>query len=497
MTGERALIIARQSRTIGETVSLDDQVAHCQRWCDEHGYRVVGTVQMPNTRGWKEQRADHDEARRLAADKAVDVVVGYDISRVARSVRILETFVHDLDKHKVRLELASQPWANTPIMRQIFGAVSELETSQKRERQQDLWFYLQVHRGRWHGREPYGYVRAGSTIIPKDDEAAVVAIIFDLALTGMGCAKIAQELNRRGIPSQSGGPWWHQTVLRMVRNPVYAGGAGGKHGVRFPPDGEVWHPPLIERATWERVQAIQQHMPPMRAKSEPSWLEGLVQHQCGLRMYYMTPVGKGKTGGPRVPVPLFRCRSFNSPHACGVAQRAVSAKNLQAAAITALVRDLESAVTPERAYEALRAAERSDGTRTRRDALTRQRDALLAQRDRAEALHLSGRRDRAWFDAEDDRIAVALREIERDVAALPVAIDPGDLARRAGVLSSLGALVTDLAEADADALAAMLREVGVRLVVSGEGCRWRWPSPLDALIPESAPVRIRFARRVG
>lgn len=496
-TGNRALILTRQSRTVGDSVSLEDQEAHARKWAAEHDYLVVGAITMPNTRGWKEERADHAEARRLAAAREIDVVVAYDVSRAARSVRILEQFVHDLAKHGVRLELSNQPWANSTVGRQLLSVFAELETTQKRDRQSDLWSHLMLNRGRWHGGEPFGYVRAGGGIIPNPDEAPTVVAIYDLALSGIGSGRaIANELNRRGVPARSGGRWWGETVLKILRSPVYAGGVAGKYGVRWPPDGESWHLPLIDRESWERVQAIQTHTPIVRGKSERSWLEGLVDHEaCGSRMYFYTPLQKH--GDTRQRIPLFRCQTLGTPHPCARSTRPeASGRNVQTAAMTALVRDLESAIAPERAQEALRASQREQGVDVALASLAKRRAAVLSRRTKAETLYLSGRRDRDWFDVEDDRIATLLAELDAEERQLPTAIDPADLSRKAEALTALGDAVAALADQDPSALGLVLREVGVRLMVSTDGVRWRWPSPIDRLIPEADPVKIPRARAV-
>lgn len=80
------------------------------------------------------------------------------------------------------------------------------------------------------GAAPYGYERYklqrqkgySLRIVPEDAE--IVREIFRLYCdAGMGSLVIARELDRRGIPSPSGGRWSAYSIRDILRNPTYAG----------------------------------------------------------------------------------------------------------------------------------------------------------------------------------------------------------------------------------------------------------------------------------
>ena len=120
----------------------------------------------------------------------------------------------------------------------------------------------------------YGYTLSpdGKMVI-VEDEAEVVRSIFSYYLyDGMGGSKIAQELNRKGIPTLKGRLWGQQTIIRMLRNEKYVGDLTqwkvcctnyltkktetnrGNH-----PDMPLitiknHHEPIVTREVWEGVQ---------------------------------------------------------------------------------------------------------------------------------------------------------------------------------------------------------------------------------------------------
>jgi len=83
---------------------------------------------------------------------------------------------------------------------------------------------------------PFGYQVTTNGWARKEDEAVVVARIYELYLKGQGVLKICSELNKnKGFKTKMGRSWKPQTVANVLKNPVYCGysrkGARGE----FPP----------------------------------------------------------------------------------------------------------------------------------------------------------------------------------------------------------------------------------------------------------------------
>lgn len=132
-----------------------------------------------------------------------------------------------------------------------------------------------------HGRIPFGYRRvyddtSGALLRQEPDPvyAPVIAEIFRRTVAEHAAYTIAQDLDTRGIPSPHEArvarlgqpvddpyPWTLEQVLRIVRNPTYAGlrahNEGGlKPGARATIVGEAAWDGIVDRETWEHAQLI-------------------------------------------------------------------------------------------------------------------------------------------------------------------------------------------------------------------------------------------------
>ena len=149
--------------------------------------------------------------------------------------------------------------------------------------------YAKMQRGEYQSKIcPYGYRKsADGRMEPDPEAAAVVQLIFQLAAEGNNGTSIARELFRRDIPtpgeykaargnhthdiSRTRGIWSPSTVLRILEDERYIGSyVIGKRAVlevggtrSRMKDRDKWyiipdhHPAIVEKATFEKVQASQ------------------------------------------------------------------------------------------------------------------------------------------------------------------------------------------------------------------------------------------------
>ena len=149
-------------------------------------------------------------------------------------------------------------------------------------------------------------------VASDNGEPAVVRDIFGMFVGGAGYKTIAQELNRRGVPSPRGGRWSQTTIRDLLLNPAYCGDAvynrnsdskfyTVREGVptrrpkrergrlRHNPKGD-WivvrdaHEAIVARETWQKAQRRikdgKRNGGPLRDRpNSPHLLSGLVY--CG------------------------------------------------------------------------------------------------------------------------------------------------------------------------------------------------------------------------
>jgi hypothetical protein len=157
--------------------------------------------------------------------------------------------------------------------------------------------------GRWiAGVIPYGYVRIdGHVLVIERNEAEVVRQIYAWCIAGWSHRRIAEELNRRGVPTHSDAPgkrtklrdtrgrrstlarWERPAITRILRSELYAGRASffatSKKVDRVYRD----MPAIIDAATFlnarEAVARQQQFGGTHKSKRHDYRLRGLVR--CG------------------------------------------------------------------------------------------------------------------------------------------------------------------------------------------------------------------------
>jgi hypothetical protein len=97
---------------------------------------------------------------------------------------------------------------------------------------------------------PLGYSVIDHKLVIHTSESTVVKEVFSLSEARPSLFDVIRELRARGRTRRKG-PWTKDSLLRVLRNPLYAGliAAGGELCA-------AEHEPIIERAQFERVQGM-------------------------------------------------------------------------------------------------------------------------------------------------------------------------------------------------------------------------------------------------
>lgn len=177
-----------------------------------------------------------------------------------------------------------------------------------------------VEEGGYVANAPYGYVKAVAnkrpTLAVNEEEARFVRIIFELFVNrGMSCRQVADAVSAMGAKPHRAEKFGRTSIMNILRSETYTGqivwnrqahirkGVKGnqKHiTVRNPKEkwiiAEGLHPPIIDRAVFDRAQEIlagRTH-PPAKIGSAENSLAGLVYcARCGKRMQRQATRGGG------------------------------------------------------------------------------------------------------------------------------------------------------------------------------------------------------------
>ncbi len=227
--------------------------------------------------------------------------------------------------------------------------------------------YAKMQRGEYQSKIcPYGYRKSDDGRMEPDPEAAaVVQLIFQLALEGNNGTAIARELFRRGIPtpgeykatqgnhthdiSRTRGIWSASTVLRIMEDERYIGSyIIGKRAVMEVggtrsrlKDRDKWfiipdhHPAIIEKSVFEQVQARQLRFSQPSKKKRDYPLKG--KAFCGCCNHALSRTMQ-KTS-------YYYCRHSEADEASRCHKMRINAVELEQAVFITLKKQMEAAAT--------------------------------------------------------------------------------------------------------------------------------------------------------
>jgi hypothetical protein len=204
----------------GEGVSLEAQRARIQAWCLANG-ADLGPVFCDAGISGKRTTNRPELQRALDACKAGCVLVVYSLSRLARSTKDTLVIGERLEKAGADLVSLSEKIDTTSaagkMVFRMLAVLAEFERDLVSERTAGAMNHKKA-KGERVGTIPFGYDLGvdGVSLVVNEAEHNVLQVITDLRGQGLSLRDIAEELNRRGIPTKKGGSWGFTTIGRIV-----------------------------------------------------------------------------------------------------------------------------------------------------------------------------------------------------------------------------------------------------------------------------------------
>ncbi len=320
----RAALYLRVStaRQAEHDVSIPDQKRQGETYCTSRGYQLVDTFVEPGASATNDRRPEFQRMIEAGTAKPApfDIVLVHSFSRFFRDHFELEFYVRKLAKNGIKLVSITQEIGDDPMhvmMRQMMALFDEYQSKENGKHTLRA-MKENARQGFWNGaRAPIGYrivaaEQRGAKVKKKLEidplHADTVRLIYRLALEGdgtsgpMGVKNITTYLNEHRIFTRDGARWGIGQLHRVLTRTTYIGQhefnrRGAAKGAK--PVGEVVTadvPPLIDKATFEAVQAhLRARNPkvtPARVVSGPTLLTGICFcAKCGGAMTLRT--GKG------------------------------------------------------------------------------------------------------------------------------------------------------------------------------------------------------------
>jgi site-specific DNA recombinase len=269
----RCAIYTRKSTEEG--LDQDFNSLHAQREAAEAyiksqkqlGWTLV--VNQYNDGGFSGGSLDRPALQKLLEDveaRRLDCVVVYKVDRLSRSLLDFARLMDRFDQHSVSFVSVTQQFNTTSSLGRltlnILLSFAQFEREIIGERTRDKMSAAR-RKGKWVGGTPvlgYDVAPGGGRLVINEKEAVRVREIFELYRNSRSLAAVVTELSRRrwrtkswrSKPSieHSGRPFTKASLGRFLSHAVYAGKV--EHcGTLYA--GE--HPPIVEPAVWEEVNA--------------------------------------------------------------------------------------------------------------------------------------------------------------------------------------------------------------------------------------------------
>lgn len=225
-------IYARQSLDVKDSLSIETQIAFCKKHCIEDAEPLV--YKDKGFSGKNTKRPAFQQMLSDIKDGKISKVIIYKLDRLSRSILDFSEIWRIFEQEKVNLLSATQNFdTSTPMGKAMLFIVmvfAEMERETIAERVKDN-YYSRVKDGRWPGGPaPYGLTngrlkdKQGRNVptLLKNDKIEIMKEIFErYAFTEISLGKLADDLNKRGIPCMRCKTWSSVSLAKLMRNPVY------------------------------------------------------------------------------------------------------------------------------------------------------------------------------------------------------------------------------------------------------------------------------------
>lgn len=247
-------------------------------------YIFAGIYADPGISGT--QTAKRDEFNKMIEDAKngkIDMILTKSISRFARNTLDTLKYVRLLKEYNVSVKFEEEN-INTLTMEgemllTILSSVAQQEVENISQNVKK-GLKMKMQRGEMVGfQKCLGYRIENDELVIVPEEAEIVKFIFDKYLSGLGANLIAKELTKKGYePPKNGNKWASSTVTGILKNEKYKGDLilGKTYTLnpitkrRLKNHGEEesyfikdHHTPIIDRETWDQVDAL------MKRRSKP------------------------------------------------------------------------------------------------------------------------------------------------------------------------------------------------------------------------------------
>ncbi|MCA3012304.1 MAG: recombinase family protein [Myxococcaceae bacterium] len=225
---------------------------------ERHGWRALDErFDDEGYSGATVERPGLERLVELIAQRGLDRLVVYRLDRLTRSLGDWFRISAMLQRQNVKLSIVAgaldaDSGALARMQLNTLAVFAELEREMIGERLANARALRRSNGHRTSGRVPLGYASDPQTkqLVIVEAEANIVRWFFAEAASGARTVELVTRANDLGFAMKSGrrGSWTGREVLRLLRNPAYAG--------RLSDGAPAVHTPIVSPEQFDRVQGI-------------------------------------------------------------------------------------------------------------------------------------------------------------------------------------------------------------------------------------------------
>ena len=311
---ETAVIYARYSSHSQRDVSIEQQVADCEKFAADNNLKVVKVYADRHLSGTSDKRPEFQQMLKDAAHARWRYVIVWKIDRFARNRYDSATYKFRLKKHGIKVLYAKEAIPDGPegiLLESVLEGSAEYYSANLSQNIKRGMRFNAMNCMVNNGSIPLGYCKGpDGRFALVDAEAEVVREIFRKVAAGVSFADLQNDLNGRGIKTKTGGLWNKGSFHRLLTNPAYIGTYRYSDIVI-----EGGMPVIVDRALFFQVQDRLKTKPNPQGRHRENGdylLTGkLFCGLCGARM-----VGIAGTGKAGTVHHYYQCQERRLRHSC-------------------------------------------------------------------------------------------------------------------------------------------------------------------------------------
>ena len=222
------VVYARYSSHAQRDVSIEQQVADIEIFCQQNNYRIVHVYADRHMSGTNDRRPEFQKMIMDAAHSTWKYIITWKVDRFARDRYDSAVYKNKLKKYGVRVISAKEYVPEGPtgiILESMLEGMAEYYSANLAQNvRRGMIYNAQQCKVNSGAMIPYGYSKGpDGCMVISEAEAEIAREIFDKVAQGVSFVDIAKSLNERKIPARIGGKWNRGSFHHMLTNEAYIG----------------------------------------------------------------------------------------------------------------------------------------------------------------------------------------------------------------------------------------------------------------------------------